>query len=115
MRIIVAVTAAIVLGVVVMLLPIVAYTQISVTTKAVPQSTITGEENNTRQASKENEPTFAVTSPETIDKAAKTYGTTDTGPSPFPSSLFPVLLLVVTSLVAAIGASMYFKRKVKLV
>jgi hypothetical protein len=109
MKIIAAVALAVILGVVVMLIPIVAYVQVSVTTKAVAQPA--GAENNTRQTAGENEPTLAVA----INKAAQTYGTTDAGPSPFPSSLFPVLLLAVASLVAAIGASMYFKRKVKLV
>lgn len=112
-KIVVSVGVAVVLGVVVMFLPIVTYTHLSLTTE---NKWLTGGENMTfgqdeREAAEAGE---AAPSLATLDDAAQTLGKMDTGPSPFPSSLFYAILVVATGLAAALGVSLYSKKKMRL-
>ena len=113
-KIIVSVTVAVVLGVAVMFLPIVTYTHLSSTTD---NKWLSGGENMTFGPDEAEEPARAAKaapSLATLDDAAQTLGKMDTGPSPFPSSLFYVFLVVATGLAAALGVSLYSKKKMRL-
>ena len=94
-----------------MLMPIMVYTSDLVSTEVTSQWL--GGENNRALPSEEN--ASAIKSAEGLDtfEAAQTYGIMDAGPSPFPSSLFHMLLVAATGMVAAIGVSMFLKRKMK--
>ncbi len=111
MKIIVSVAAAVALGVLLMLMPIMVYTRSLVSTEVTPQWL--SEENDRGLPAVENASvTKSAASLDTLE-AAQAYGIRDAGPSPFPSSLFHMLLVAATGLVAAIGVSMFFKRKMK--
>ncbi len=112
-KIVVSVAVAVVLGVAVMFLPILTYTHLSLTTD---NKWLSGGENMTfsqdeREAAEAGE---AAPSIATLDDAAQTLGKMDTGPSPFPSSLLYAILVVATGLVAALGVSLYSKKKMRL-
>ena len=112
-KIIVSVAVAVVLGVAVMFLPIVTYTHLSSTTD---NKWLSGEENMTfdQDQREATEAAEAASSIATLDDAAQTLGKMDTGPSPFPSSLFYAILVVATGLAAALGVSLYSKKKMRL-
>jgi len=121
MKLVAAVAAAVVLGVVIMFMPIMAYTQLFVTTRAIYG---TSQEAN---CTVENQDAFCIAQPdgeegrglksatlEVLDEAAQVYGVIDVGPTPFPSSLLHVVQVVATGLAAAIAASLYVRRKARL-
>jgi len=110
-KIIASIVIAIVLGVTVMLVPVITLTYHHPVTLTDSQEE-SSPENTLRQTAGEGS-SFKSASLETLDEAAKAYGRMDTGPLPFPSSLFHVILLVTAGLVAAVGISIYFKRKIK--
>ena len=111
MKIIVSIAVAMVLGVTVMFLPIVMHTQVSAATHSQWLSGGESEkfDQDVREAIAAAE---AATSLVTIDDAAQTLGKLDTGPSPFPSSLSHVILVVVTGLLAAMGVSLYSRKRI---
>ncbi len=112
----VSVAVGMVLGVAVMFLPIVMYTHLSVTTDT---RRLTGGENETFDlkpgvsASEAAEAAEAAKMAplEKLDEAAQVLGRADAGPLPFPSSLVHVILVLATGLIAALGLSLYFKKK----
>ena len=113
-KILVSVAVAVVLGVAVMFLPIVTYTHLSLTTD---NKWLTGGENMTFGGDERSEAAAGVasaTSIGTLDDAAQTLGKLDTGPSPFPSSLFYAILVAATGLAAALAVSLYSKKKMRL-
>ena len=114
-RIIVSVAVAVALGVAVMFLPILTYTHLPL---ATDNKWLTGGENMTFGEDQTEEPAragAAATSIATLDDAAQTLGKLDTGPSPFPSSLFYAILVAATGLAAALGVSLCSKKKMRLV
>lgn len=110
-KIIVSVAAAIALGVLLMLMPIMVYTSNLVSTEVTSQWL--GEQSDRGLPTGENASTLKLAEGLDTFEAAQTYGTMDAGPSPFPSSLFHMLLVAATGMVAAIGVSMFLKRKMK--
>ena len=114
-RIIVSVAVAVALGVAVMFLPILTYTHLSLTTD---NKWLAGGENMTFGEDQRYETpaeAFSATSIGTLDDAAQKLGKMDTGPSPFPSSLFYAILVAATGLAAALAVSLYSKKKMRLV
>ena len=121
MKLVAAVAAAVVLGVAIMFMPILAYTQLFATTRVIQG---TSQEAN---CTVENQDTYCLGQPdgeegrglknatlEVLDEAAQVYGVIDVGPTPFPSSLLHVVPVVATGLAAAIAASLYVRRKARL-
>jgi hypothetical protein len=118
MKIAVYIAVAIVLGVVVMLAPLLVFTVYgyhSVITQIENEQglpdlkgygfnrteliTLGGYDNNSIQVS-------------TIGEAARIYGMLDFRAEPFPSSLFPSVLLVIIGFVTALGVTLLYKRRV---
>ena len=118
-RIIVSVAVAVALGVTVMFLPILTYTHLPLATDnkwlTGGENMTFGEDQRSETAASAPDATKGYTSIGTLDDAAQTLGKLDTGPSPFPSSLFYAILVAATGLAAALGVSLYSKKKMRLV
>jgi len=115
LKLIIATAAAFALGIVVMLIPIMTFTAFTtvVTTKG---ASLSGGENDTSQpAEAQKQRYLQVTSFETLKEAAQTYGMVDATPAPSSATLLHAGLLIAGSLVAAVGVSLFTKRKMKLV
>ena len=97
--IIAAVTLAIVLGVMIMLLPIVTSTHFTTSMSKGRNGFSSGNETDTAPA-------------QNFGEAAQNLGRADIGPALFPSSLLYVGLIIATGLIVASGFFFYFKRKI---
>lgn len=119
-KIIVSAAVAMVLGVAVMFLPIVTYTNLPVTTD---RQSLSGGENETFDWDLSIAPSEAASVAEEakraplekIDDAAQILGRADAGPSPFPSSLLHVIIVVATGLVAAAGVALFSRKRMRLI
>jgi hypothetical protein len=100
---------AIVLGVTVMLSPVMTFMYLCPTTAAMDSSEYGQENKGGTQLSGEACETQGI---ESTFSAAQTYGRMDIEPVPFPSSLLYVMLLVLTGLVAALAATLYFRNRI---
>ena len=47
----------------------------------------------------------------TVSKAARLYGMLDFRTEPFPSSLFPAMLLVIISFITAVGVTLFYRKR----
>ena len=110
-RNIASVAVAVALGVAVMFLPILTYTHLPLTTD---DKWLSGGENMTF-GEDERFSTAAEAPSAALDVAAQKLGKMDTGPSPFPSSLFYAILIAASGLAAALVVSLYSKKKMRLV
>lgn len=99
-----SITVAIFLGFIVMLMPILTYTQFLGSTG----------DNTLGTASSEQRDVYESTSWKTLDEAAQTLGKMDTGAPLFPTSLIVTILIAATSTITAIIASVAIERKFKL-
>ena len=99
----ISITIAPILGIVVMLMPILAYTLFL----------DSNEGTNTLRVGP-NGKSYDSTSWETLDEAARTLGKIDTGASPFLINLIQSVLLAVASIMTALVISLVGKRKIKL-
>ena len=97
-------TVAISLGVIVMLMPILAYTQFLGDTEANALGTASGEQSDS----------YESTSWKTLDETAQSLGQMDTGSTPFPTSVIQTILLAGTSLMVALVTSLAIKGMMKL-
>jgi len=97
-------TAAVFLGIIVMLMPILAYTPFLGDTEA----------NTLGTASSEQRDNYESTPWKTLDETAQSLGQMDTGPAPFPTSVIQTILLAGTSLIAALVTFLAIKGRMKL-
>jgi len=97
--IMVAITLAIVLGVMIMLLPIVTSTHFTTSMNREGNGSYSGNETDAAPA-------------QNFGEAAQNLGRADIGPALFPSSLLYVGLIIATGLIVASGFFFYFKRKI---
>ncbi|MHA2067924.1 MAG: hypothetical protein ACXABY_26485 [Candidatus Thorarchaeota archaeon] len=97
-------TSAVFLGIIVMLMPILAYTQFLGDTEANTRGT----------ASSEQIDSYESTSWKTLEETAQSLGQMDAGTTPFPTSVIQTVLLAGTSLIAALVASLAIKGRIKL-
>ncbi|MCW4020346.1 MAG: hypothetical protein NWF14_03850, partial [Candidatus Bathyarchaeota archaeon] len=102
------------LGVVVMLGPVVTFTYYR-NTVATPTSQGQGGAEDSENWTCGGDTFSEAQDFSTIYRAAQTYGKTDAEPENSLLSLANATLLVTTGLAAALGVSLYFKRRVKLV
>ena len=99
-----SITAAVFLGIIAMLMPILAHTRFLDDTEA----------NTLRPASSGQRDTYELTSWKTLDETAQSLGQMDTGSAPFPTNVMQIVLLVGTSLIAALVTSLAIKGRIKL-
>jgi hypothetical protein len=104
------VTLAVILGVVVMLVPVIAFTYTYHVTVSTDGSNTFGDKDN-RSASSGDGFSFEGVTPTSMAEAARTYGAIDTGPTSFPSSLLQTVPIWAIGLVTALVAVFYFKLK----
>ena len=102
-RQIVSITAAFFLGIVVMLMPILTYTQFLGDNGA----------NTLGAESSEQRDSYDSTSWKTLDEAAQKLGKINTSPTSFPTSLTQTILLSATSLITALITTLLIRRKIK--
>lgn len=98
-----SITAVVVLGIMVMLIPVATYPQL-----------LGGGENSLRTTFGEERDDYNSTSWRTLDEAAQALGKIDIGPTSFPTSLLQATLLLAASLIAAVAISLEFKTKMRL-
>jgi H+/Cl- antiporter ClcA len=115
MKIVVWVAVAVALGVIVMLAPLMVFTVYSY--HSVVTEVESGQEspsgiggNQTYSTTEGGIGNKSVPSP-TLSEAARVYGMLDAKTETFPSSLFPVVLLVAIGLMMALGVSLFYRRR----
>jgi hypothetical protein len=99
-----SIAASVFLGIVVMLMPILATTQLLGSPEPNTLGTAEGERGGSSASS----------SWKTLDDAAQTLGQMDTGPAPFPTSVTHTILLAGTSFIVALVTSLAMKSRIKL-
>jgi hypothetical protein len=117
MKIVVYVAVAVALGLIVMIAPLMAFTVYgyhSVISQSEVGKKFISERvwNGTDAASFGGNNSNSVQTL-TFSQAAQLYGWMDVRTEPFPTSLVPAILLVVTSFVAALGAVLFLRNKVQ--
>jgi len=118
MKIVVYAVIAVVLGVILMLSPLLVFTgyyyDSAITQIEIEQNSTSGggyiwnETNVIPLRAYDNK---SLQSP-TMAEAAQVYGMLDIKAEPFPSSLFPAILLVAISLIVALGVSLFFRNRI---
>jgi hypothetical protein len=99
-----SITTAFFLGIIVMLIPILTYTQFLGNTEV----------NTLEPASSEQRDIYESTSWKTLEEAAQALGQMDTGPAPFPTSVIQTILLAGTSLITALVITLAIRGRIKL-
>ncbi len=118
MKIAVYAVIAIVLGVIVMLAPLLVFTvygyHSAISQMEIEQDSTGGRGyiwNETNALPLGVNDTKLAVSP-TIAEAAQLYGMLDIKAEPFPSSLFPAVLLAAISFIVALGVSLFFRNRI---
>jgi len=118
MKIAVYAVIAVVLGVILMLAPLLVFTiygyNSAITQIETEQDSTSGKgysRNETYGLPLGVNDNISVQSP-SVAEAAQVYGMLDVKAEPFPSSLFPAILLVAISLIVALGVSLFFRNRI---